>query len=43
MHKKVEDLGLDGDQSISPAKFAAVRVESTVVEQIVQGLASTGA
>jgi hypothetical protein len=32
VNKKIEDLGLDSNQGISPAQFAAVRVEYTILE-----------
>ena len=37
VNKKIEDLGLDGDQGSSPAQFAATCVEYTVLEKIAQG------
>ncbi len=30
--KKIEDLGLDSHQGSSPAQFAAIRVEYTILE-----------
>jgi hypothetical protein len=32
MNKEIEDLGLDSHDGSSPAQFAAIRVEYTILE-----------
>jgi hypothetical protein len=43
MNKKIKDLGLDGDQRVTLVQFAAIRIESAILESIQQDSTSVAA